>query len=748
MKNSRIDLKALCLGTMALAGAALLLDGCSGESGEQTLAEITSAEEDGASVPLSQLPFVDSAGQSQQLAELLPRPTALGETTALHVRLPPPRNEQLRDSLVRVVGQPDKPQLLFKSDALAQLGIIKKSPGKDFFTAFSTLPPEEIDLLQRQQELIASGRFGEVTNETTIFEGRSPVARTINPKFDRAAFIPGSLIPIAGCPITPVDSLAAWGKSLFIRDPAVIQDPTRTWDPCTGAGTKGGVWTFAHLMREMATGSGTTPENFALQWLSNWLNTYPVNTDNVAARTQMFNQVIQPWAAADGGTATLLTNPFTGKKFVSLSRPLNLDIAPFRLLAIVNRLDLGRTVSGPGGYGGSITDVPVTPGELRFIFGVVQPNPWGGGTDATCGKKRFTTIFEYGVPGEGCLPSVKWAKNWTTLQSMPGFTPAYLAQLQAMTESVVVAGAAPGKGNNNAINQIRTNEIALGGIWELREFTLTAENPPLNVDPPASGLLRTHSVAMTPNDGAFSAFGADPTINAFINGPVHASVPPGATNPNRCSSDYDVPYTFAGLAFRGGNALVPFAGPPGHWLANSITTASSARKICARHQFSLNTCHGCHRNDSGTNGLAGSTQFVHAEPLSTIPVTISKFLTGGGPGLFFNVADTQGLPAAPSPPGSPSVKWPFADLHNRLQRLFNVAFCTSCIRFIPMRPEVVEIFDFVPADIDPGDPPPFRVGPINDLKQVQELLQVRTQFAGDMIDAPGDFIRPVERASH
>src|SRR5262249_22474452 len=148
---------------------------------------------------------------------------------------------------------------------------------------------------------------------------------------------------------------------------------------------------------------------------------------------------------------------------------------PFRLVSIVNRIDLGKTTSGGGPYG-PITGLPETPGELRFIFDVVQPSPWGAGTEATCGKKRFTTIFEYGVPGTGCSRVVSWAKQWSSLLTFPGFTAAYRAQLQSMTESVVTHGAAPLKGNQNAINQIRTNEIALSSPWELREFTLTDEN--------------------------------------------------------------------------------------------------------------------------------------------------------------------------------------------------------------------------------------------------------------------------------
>ncbi|HSR96796.1 MAG TPA: hypothetical protein VLM79_07100 [Kofleriaceae bacterium] len=739
MTRKDIDRRAPgALGAAHLVLAGLLVGGCFGEAPPATDDESQAATADGTSTPIAQLPLADSAGPAV-LGELLAKPTALGETVALHVRLPPPSNPQLAQSLVRVVGSPASPQLLFRSDTLAKLGAIKKSPGKDFFTVFTKLPAEELDKLVANASQIASGTFGETTSESVVFDGRAATARIVNPKIDPNLLRQvGVLAPVNGCFIRPLSTAAAWGKSLFITDPAIVQDPARTWDPCTGAGVPGSVWTFAHLMREMADGSGKAPEIFVREWLSMWLNDYTVNGDTVPARTAMFNQVIQPWAVAGGGSASLVPNPITGKLEVKLTRALDLDIAPFRLVAIVNRIDLGRTVNGVGGYGGSSTSLPVTAGELRFIFNVVQPSPWGGGTEASCGRKRFTTIFEYGVPGEGCDAVVAWARQWTGLAAMPGFTPAYKAQLQAMTESVVRHGAAPSKGNQNAINQIRTNEIALGPWWELREFTLTDEDPPHNVDPPSNGLLRKHTVAQTPDDRAFSAAGADPTINAFINGPVASSVPLPAANPNRCSASYTVPYFFNGLAFRGGNSIVP----PGHWLANSITAASPAANICARHQFSLNTCNGCHRDDSGTNGLGGSTSFTHIDPLSPIPVRLSKFLTGGGPGLVFNVNDTQlGAPA-----------WPFADLERRFQRLFDLSHCTACATIFTVRPEVIDdIRDmnrFVPVDINPGDPPPFEIGPVTDVTVVQKLLDVRTGVAGEPMRQPVDVIRATDVSAH
>jgi len=727
---------------LTLAGAALALHACAGDppAGDSPTSSAEQAESSPPSVVSAEkLPFVDSASRVQITAQLLPKPTALGETTALHVRLPPPRNGQLADTLVRLIGSPDRPQLLFRADALARLGVITKSPGKDFFTAFSTLSPDELARLKKDQEEIGSGVFGKPTEESIVVEGRSPVARTRFPPLDPANFRPDFHLPLGRCALRPIATRKGWDQSLFITDPAVVLNPTRTWDPCTGAGTQGGVWTFAHLVREMANGSGTTPEDFVLQWLSRWLNSYTVNGDVVPARTQMFNQVIRPWAVASGVTATLVVNSLTGRRSVTLSGPLNLNIAPFRLLAIVNRFDLGLSAGGAPLYG-STSGAPSNPGELRFVFGVVQPNPWGaGGSDATCGKKLFTTIFEYGVPGDGCMAAVSWAKKWTELEAMPGFTSAYVSQLESMTEGVVTHGAVPGKGNGNAINQIRTNEIALAAPWELREFHLADENLATDSDVPSNGVLRPHTVAQTPDDGIFPATIPTPTIDAFVAGPVTTGVALPVSNPDHCQASYTVPAAFAGVPFRGGNALIG----PGHWEADSVTASSPARNVCARHQFSLNTCGGCHHDDTGTNSSFTSTNFTHVDPTSAIPVKLSSFLTGGGgPGSIFEVDDTQ---------LGNVLRWKFADLDRRFQALFDVSHCTSCVTIFFPPPALVDVLRRrgpVPIDPDPRVEPPFPVGPITDLSVVKQLLDLRSQFAGEQRLEPATVFREFQAMSH
>jgi hypothetical protein len=688
---------------------------------------------DGTLAPISQLPFVETSASTQVLGELLPARTALGETTALHVRLPPPRNPALANSLVRIVGPADSPQLLFRSDALAQLGIIARSLGTDFFTAFATLDPAQLTALVEKRNQIAAGTFGPTTTESVIFSGAAAQARTVNATIDPSLFKPGGgAVPIDHCSVQPVSSWQAWDQALFIRDPKVVLDPARTWDPCTGAGTKGGVWTFAHLIREMATGSGKTAEDFVKDWLSLWLNNQVINSDTVPARTAMFTQVIAPWAVASGATATLVTDS-SGHRSVNLVGSLNLDIAPFRLVAIVNRIDLASTAIGGGGYSGTLTSAPVTAGELRFLFDVVQPNPWGAGSEATCGRKYFTTIFEYGVPSSGCSSVVSWAQQWTSLLASPGFTSSYLAQLQSMTESVVQHGAAPTKGNQSALDQIRTNEIALAAPWELREFTLTDENPtapPSGTDIPSNGELRKHSVAQTPNDAAFAAAGPDAAINSFVQSVVVPGVKLPVSNPLHCEASYTVPYQFGRLWFRGGNALV---GPP-FWAASYVTSGSPDVDVCARHQFSLNTCGGCHFGET-------STHFTHFEPLSSIPVTLSGFLTGGSPGNTFIVADPQ--------LGAPS--WQFAALQDRLQRLVDLSHCTSCVNITPSGPSILNQMQALgPCPIDPGPEAsfPFRVGPITDLGAFQSILNLRPSFAGTSHSEPASFLRTINATAN
>src|SRR5215510_5184320 len=155
-----------------------------------------------------------------------------------------------------------------------------------------------------------------------------------------------------------------------------------------------------------------------------------------------------------------------------------------------------------------------------------------GQAGPTCQLLPFTVIFEYGVPIQGCVPVRSWAQPWVNLNSLVLGSAAYNAALQAITDQVVLRNKAPGKPNGSALNQLRTNEIALASPWELRQFNLTT---------PISFLHET-PVFNTP-DRRFNA--ADPfwsgstLLDTFIT-----------------SGGGTVPPTFLGTPFLGGAAPV------------------------------------------------------------------------------------------------------------------------------------------------------------------------------------------------
>ena len=69
-------------------------------------------------------------------------------------------------------------------------------------------------------------------------------------------------------PITPCNQLPTWQKTLLITDLSVVNDPVRTFDPCTGKGTPMGAWSFGKLMSDIANQpvSGISPSDFARRW--------------------------------------------------------------------------------------------------------------------------------------------------------------------------------------------------------------------------------------------------------------------------------------------------------------------------------------------------------------------------------------------------------------------------------------------------------------------------------------------------
>jgi hypothetical protein len=383
---------------------------------------------------------------------------------------------------------------------------------------------------------------------------------------------PGVRVPIDGFLGVPMAVDPA--RELLIRHTLVVDDPERTYNPCLGVGTPMGAWTFGHLVTEIANQpvTGVHPADLAEHWVQQWQSNLSINGFFVPARVVGAQRLLDAWPRTKDGR-------------------LDLAQAPFRLLAIVNRQDLrGNSV-----YGGSGA------GEARLVFGGVDCS----GTPGTGGlfpeAQQFTVIFEYGINRSSCPQVRDWAQQWHALGDLALGSAAYNAALQAITDQFTLRDAnllrPP---NRSAINQVRTNEIALADIpadsfWQLRESKLRPKGS-------SAGLLEHVTVAQTPDRSiSFTA-----TLRDYINGAA----------PSILAGTHLVPLQYPpGSPFRGGH-IEPGAGFP--WDAAGIIDLN------ARHLFGLATCNGCHTTETGTT-------FVHIEPrIYGAESALSDFLTGAG----------------------------------------------------------------------------------------------------------------------
>ncbi len=398
---------------------------------------------------------------------------------------------------------------------------------------------------------------------------------------------------------------AFWNKSLMITDLSVVEDPARTFDPCTGVGTRMGAWTFGKLMADICNQpvTGIHPGDFARRWVRSWQKNQEINFETVHHREpEILAQVINDWEAASGGP----------------DRPLDLSIAPFRLLAIVNRVDL----RGNPGYGVVNGDDPCNPsnvgGEGRFVFclipnafsggrgGSQPPSGYGGGggggnTNNVCDASQFTVIFEYGVPKRTCQEIKEYGTEWYNLSRM-SFGPAFNSALQHITEQFTAAGADPSrKPNQSALSQLRANEL-LREPWEMREWRIFSNDSD-------AGWLRQVTAKQTPaiahNRQAIVAEYVLANA-AEVQRETHV-VPLQWRSPGRSM-----------VPFLGGSA--PMATEQFFW--DGPAPAGSSLPGDLRHKFSLNTCNGCHAGETGT-------PFTHVFP--RVPgqeARLSDFLTG------------------------------------------------------------------------------------------------------------------------
>jgi hypothetical protein len=318
------------------------------------------------------------------------------------------------------------------------------------------------------------------------------------------------------CACAPTACTIDRQAELVITSLPVVEDPVRT--------APGGAWHFGTLMKAMA--GNQDPSTLVRQWLRTWNTAQTVNGMPLPARAQMQTLVLGPWEQRSGGA----------------NKPLDFNTAPFRLLAIINRMDLRQ----PG----------VQAGEGRFVFGVL---------DAQGKPLEFTVILEYALPGSSPEAILAWARDWHALGQLGLGSANYKAKLQQLTDRFAAAGVMPTRPFGSAINHVRTNEAALSTLWEMRDYALSAEG------------LKPSAVALTPDLG----FNNSAALGNFIRANEEAIL----------AEQYQVPAIFSGTPFLAAGIRVP--DETFFWRAPSVS-------IEARHKFSLNTCSGCHTGETKT----------------------------------------------------------------------------------------------------------------------------------------------------
>jgi hypothetical protein len=307
-------------------------------------------------------------------------------------------------------------------------------------------------------------------------------------------------------------------RELEVRDVSVVDDPVRTGP--------GGAWTFGKLMESMAPTAADAPAMVEAMFKS-FLTQQTVNGFTLQTRPGI-QQVLDSMRGGDG------------------KLDLSLSAKTFRLLAIVNRIDLNDVSAG-------------TAGEGRFVFGFA---PFGG-------ELKATLIVEYNIPASSQAQIVDLANAWHALRALPFPSEEYNAALQKVTERFTARNAAPGRPNGSALGQIRTNDFfTFGGAWEFREFHLDA----------SSGMLVPATVAQTPD----RSFNNSAQLGRFVL----------ANEPAILAEKHVVPPTFEGVSFQGGNVD---ASDFFTWQVPGVSPET-------RHRFARNTCNGCH-TQSETGGF-------------------------------------------------------------------------------------------------------------------------------------------------
>jgi hypothetical protein len=388
-----------------------------------------------------------------------------------------------------------------------------------------------------------------------------------------------SLIARERAPTATEESLII-DHCLIIRDLKVVEDAR-----ATGLGP----WSLGRLMTSIANApsTGIDPKDF----LEHWLKQCRFNADARRA-----------WKQLSGGTPKM-------------------ESLPFRLLAIVNRIDLRKNlVLGDQRIGGAGA------GELRFVYGLLDEE--GKPVDVT-------VVFEFAVKRSTLGEVRDWARQWYQLRHSAVGTPGFNAALQDLTDQVTRHGAdVEAPPNRSALAQLRLNDgdSRSSRAWLFAEFRVDIQN---------EGYLRRVTTKQTPE----GVHNGTQRFNTFLK----------TFREDILTHKHQVPVRFERNKFLAVDALVESFKPDLFWNGDNLP----AELLEARHLVSLNTCNSCHTRETGTS-------FFHVRNRKQKEVAeLSKFLTG---------TDWIDDPAGQKEDGEPSKikRRKFGDLQIRAADLRNL----------------------------------------------------------------------------
>ncbi len=437
-------------------------------------------------------------------------------------------------------------------------------------------------------------------------------ANTENINFDMDAFDAGFEVEMDCKLIAPEDCGSALlkEKSLFITDLSVVEDLARTYNTKYDIGNPLGCWTFGQMIKNIANEpvSGISAKSMLKNWLKSYMNDeYIIDPNNTAIninklenRTKILDHLIIPWISKciykehynivnGAASLTSLVNNGNGAVLnylnytldannneisntsislqmgitvnnwesiwddVNLTEAQILKYAPFKLMAISNRIDMrsNRYYSNIlSNYRG---------GETRFVFTLINLTgdatgkhavgipPIHHNPDFPSGANFYdwegmNVILEYGNTSKDLCEEKGLGQEWldlSDLNSYPVFplplqtasnyvaekvkSNAYNAALQLITDKVTKIHADTRRIGNNysAINQIRTNEklfhdkgLGLNNTtwneteWELRQFEISSVTHNLT----RVNVTNVPTTVFDPNSAYNSA---SPTKNSF-----------------------------------------------------------------------------------------------------------------------------------------------------------------------------------------------------------------------------------------